>query len=80
MNLIEDDEQLYELDETLVSMFRLPKFIAEVRKGDGGPYPPNNVYQICCGLSWALKSANRIEIDIFNSPNFHQFRELSTLV
>ena len=81
MNLIEDDEQLYELDETLVSMteesllFWLPKFIAEVRKGDGGLYPPNGVYQICCGLSRALKSANRMDIDIFNSPNFNQFRE-----
>ena len=37
MNLIEDDEQLYELDETVVSMteesllFWLPKFIAEVQ-------------------------------------------------
>ena len=78
-NLIEDDEQLYELDEILLSMteesllFWLPKFIAEVRKGDGGLYPPNSVYQICCGLSWALKSANRINIDIFNSPNFHHF-------
>ena len=30
---------------------------------------------ICCGLSWALKSAIRIDIDIFNSPNFHQFQE-----
>ena len=29
----------------------------------------------CCGLSQALKFANRIDIDIFNSPNFHQFRE-----
>ena len=29
----------------------------------------------CCGLSQALKSTNRINIDIFNSPNFHQFRE-----
>ena len=79
MNLIEDDKQQYELDKTLLSMteesflFWLPKFIAEVRKGDGGLYPPNSVYQICCGLSRALKSANRMDIDIFNSPNFHQF-------
>ena len=81
MNLIEDDEQLYELDETLVLMteesllFWLPKFIAEVRKRDGGLYPPNSVIQICCGLSRALKSANKMDIDIFNSSNFHQFRE-----
>ena len=56
MNLTEDNEQLYELDEMLVSMTKesllswLPKFIAEVCKGDGGLCPPNSVYQICCGL------------------------------
>ena len=80
-NLIEDDEHLYELNQTLTSMteecllFRLPKFIVKVRKSDGGLYPPNSVYQICCGLSRALKLANRIDIDIFNSPKFHQFFE-----
>ena len=46
MNLIEDNEQLYELDETLASMtqqsllFWLPKFIAEVCK-EMGPLPSN---------------------------------------
>ena len=80
-NLIEDDDHLYELNETLISMteecllFWLPKFVVEVRKSDGDLYPPNSVYQICCGLSRALKSANRININIFNSPKFHQFRE-----
>ena len=53
----------------------LPKFVAEVCKSDGGLYRPNSVYQIYCGLSRALKSANRIDIDIFNSPKFLQFRE-----
>ena len=43
-NLIKDDEQLYEIDETLTSMtedgllFWLPKFVAEVRKSDVGLY------------------------------------------
>ena len=26
-------------------------------------------------MLWAFKSANRVDIDIFNSPKFHQFRE-----
>ena len=33
------------------------------------------MYQICCGLSRALKSANRVDIDIFNSPKFIRFRD-----
>ena len=36
---------------------------------------PNSVYQICCGLSRALKSANRVNIDMFNSSKFTQFRD-----
>ena len=80
-NLIESDEYEYELTETFVTMseeamlFWLPKFITEVRRSDGNSYPPNSVYQICCGLSRALRSANRSEIDIFNSPKFSQFRD-----
>ena len=63
-NLIESDELLYELHVTPVSMtedgllFWLPKFVSEARKTDGNLYPPNSVYQICCGLACALRSAN----------------------
>ena len=73
MNLIEGDEQLYELDETLVSMteesllFWLPKFIAEVHKGDGGLYPPNNVYQNY--MLWAVTS------DVLNCNKKKKFDE-----
>ena len=80
-NLIESDEYENELIETFVTMSReamlfwLPKFITEVRRSDRNSYPPNSVYQICCGLSRALRSANRSEIDIFNSPKFSQFRD-----
>ena len=41
-------------------LFWLPNFVAEMRKSDGSLYPPNSGYQICCGLSRALKSANRV--------------------
>ena len=66
-SLIESDEHQHELNKTFVTMteeamlFRLPKFITEARRSDGNPYPPNSVYQICCGLSRALRSANRSE-------------------
>ena len=39
-------------------------------------YPPNSVHQICCGLSRALKSANWVDINMFNSPKFTQFRDI----
>jgi len=53
--------------------FWLVKFVAEVRCSDGKPYPPNSLYQICCGLGHALHVADRSEIDIFNSPGFAMF-------
>ena len=49
-------------------LFQLPKFVADIRKSDGSPDPPNSVHQVCCGLSRALKSANGVDIDMFNSP------------
>ena len=32
----------------------LVKFVAEVKRKDGNYYPPDTVYQICCGLGRAL--------------------------
>ena len=66
--------------ETFVTMTEeamLPKFITEVMRSDGNLHPPNGVYQIsdCCSVSLALRSANRREIDIFNSPKLSQFRD-----
>ena len=57
------------------ALFWFPKFVAETGKSDGSLYLPNSVHQICCGLSMALKSANRVDIDMFNSPKFTQFRD-----
>ena len=34
-------------------------------------------HQICCGQSRVLKSANGVDIDIFNSPKFIRFRDTS---
>ena len=65
-NLVKADECVHKLKQEFTAMteeallFSLPKFVAEMRKSDGSLYPPNSVYQICCGLSRALKSANRV--------------------
>ena len=54
--LVEQSECKQDLNEyfplgTVQSIaFWLPKFVAEVRKGNGQPYPPNCLYQISCGL------------------------------
>ena len=55
--------------------FWLVKFVAEVRRADGKPYPPNSVYQICCGLGRALRAADQTEVDIFKSQCFARFRD-----
>ena len=74
-NLVEADECVHELKKGFTAMteeallFWLLKFV------DGSLYPPNSAHQICCGLSRALKSANRVDIDMFNSPKFTQFRD-----
>ena len=51
----------------------LVKFITKVQHNDAKSYPPNSLYQICCGLGRALRVADRSEIDIFNSPGFAMF-------
>ena len=57
-------------------LFQLTKFVAEIRKSDGSLNPPNSVHQIWCGLSRALKLANQVDIDMFNTPKFTQFRDI----
>jgi len=79
--IIEDSETKHPLLTNFVAMsedglkFWLVKFVAEVRRSDGKPYPPNRLYQICCGLGRALRVADRSEIDILNSPGFAMFHD-----
>ena len=65
---IMQDERAHELNEDFVSMsssdqsFWLCRFVCEVAKKDSSQYPPNTLYQICCGLmralNWRLRSRN----------------------
>ena len=52
----------------------LGRFILEVRSMSGKEYSPDSVYQLCCGLQWSLRNANRADINIFEDSNFTQFR------
>ena len=51
----------------------LSKFIIEVRRYDDQPYPPNTLYNICCGLLHHIREA-KPEINIFKDNAFSGFR------
>ena len=54
--------------------FWLSRFVLEVRKKNGEPYPPNTLYQLICGLQRQLRERGRADIKIFDNPSFHDFR------
>ena len=43
--------------------FWLSKFVLEVRKKNGEPYPPNTLYQLICGLQCQLREHGRADIN-----------------
>ena len=53
--------------------FWLSRFILEIRRKDGKPYPPNSLYQICCGLLRHLRGSGRAEVNLFEQARFHNF-------
>ena len=55
-------------------LFWLQKFVEKLGRAMGVSIH-RTVCQSCCGLSRALKSDNRVDIDMFNSPKFTQFRD-----
>ena len=52
--------------------FWLRKFVMEVRKKDGEPYPPDSLYSLCCGLFHGLKDADWFGLKAFDNPEFAQ--------
>ncbi len=52
--------------------FWLSRFVLE--KG-GEPYPPNSLYQICCGLLRHLRKSNRADVNILEDPRLQTFRK-----
>ena len=54
--------------------FWLSRFVLEVRKKNGDPYPPNTLYQLICGLQRQLRERGHADIKLFDNPSLHDFR------
>ena len=54
--------------------FLLSRFVLEVCKANGDPYPPNSLYQLVCGLQWHLRNHGRANVKLFEDPALHGFR------
>ena len=52
----------------------LSKFVVEVRRKDGKPYPPQSLYQICCGLLRYVRDL-RPEVYFFTDSEFRRFQQ-----
>ena len=56
----------------------LAKFIVEVNRQDGAPYPPDTLYQLVSGIQRHLKENGRPELGILDPKNldFVQTRQV----
>ena len=52
----------------------MSRFVLEVRKKDGAPYPPNSVYHIVCGIMRFIRLNGKPEVDFFRDQDFAEFR------
>ena len=52
----------------------LCRFVLEVRRKDGKPYPPNTLHQLCCGILCYLREVKPV-LDLFKNPEFASFRK-----
>ena len=78
------EEATHELRDDFLSMcatdqsFWLCRFVCEAAKKDSNPYPPNTLYQICCGLmralNWHLRGMNQQEVNFFTDSIFSCFK------
>ena len=55
----------------------LGKFVLEIRKKKepGSVYPPNTLYQMCCGLQRFLRDNGRPGLNVFEDPKFKHFQD-----
>ena len=52
----------------------LCRFVLEVRRKDGKPYPPSTLHQLCCGILRYVRDINPC-VDFFQNPEFASFRK-----
>ena len=50
----------------------LNKFVLEIRRADGQPYPPSTLYSICCGLQHYIREVQP-ELNLLKDPQFSKF-------
>ena len=52
----------------------LPHFVLNIQNKNGDPYPPNTLYQLCCGLLRQICITN-LSWNIFNGTDFTDFQK-----
>ena len=52
------------------------RFVLEVWRHDGNPYPPLTLYQLCCGLLRYLRMCGHAEVNILDQAEFHKFKTI----
>ncbi|XP_031549389.1 zinc finger MYM-type protein 3-like [Actinia tenebrosa] len=78
---VSDKYQVVDLDILQLSKeeldYWLAKFVLEVRKKKtpGECYPPNTLYQICCGIQRFLKENGKQEFKLFTDTSFKLFQD-----
>ena len=55
----------------------LGKFVVEIRKKKpcGEQYPPNTLYQLCCGVQRYFRENGRADLNLFENPCFKTFQD-----
>ena len=55
----------------------MAKFVAEIRKKEepGKCYPPNSLYQLCCGLQRFILTTPARALSLFEDSRFKHFQE-----
>ena len=51
----------------------LSKFVLEIRRADGMPYPPSTLYSICCGLQRYIRDV-KPDLNLLKDPQFSRFQ------
>ena len=53
----------------------LYKLIRKKDKDPGTAYPPNSLYQLCCGLQQHMQDNGRPEVNFFTDASFNHFQD-----
>ena len=55
----------------------MAKFVVEIRKKEelGKCYPPNSLYQLCCGLQRFIRNNGRPALNLFQDARFKHFQD-----